>query len=162
MPVVYVNLVGGQDDLVFDGGSMVVGADGASWRVRPASTTCELAVDLEVPPADVGPTAAGARGVRAVGGVGDRRPGTCPARVRPAGAHARRAAEVWAALVPRDRATTSPRTASADVVIGLSGGVDSSLVAAIAADALGADRVHGVLMPSRYSSEHSVADAESR
>ena len=47
-----------------------------------------------------------------------------------------------------------------DVVIGLSGGVDSSLVATIAVDALGADRVHGVLMPSRYSSDHSVIDAE--
>jgi NAD+ synthase (glutamine-hydrolysing) len=66
--------------------------------------------------------------------------------------------EVWAALVlgVRDYVT---KNGFDEGVIGLSGGVDSSLVAAIAADALGAERVHGVLMPSRYSSEHSVSDA---
>ena len=68
-------------------------------------------------------------------------------------------AEVYEALVlgTRDYVTKNGFT---DVVIGLSGGVDSSLVAAIAADALGPDRVHGVLMPSRYSSDHSLTDAE--
>ena len=56
--------------------------------------------------------------------------------------------------------TTSRKNGFERVLIGLSGGIDSSLVAAIAADALGADRVTGVLMPSRYSSDHSVTDAE--
>ena len=68
--------------------------------------------------------------------------------------------EVYAALVlaTRDYVT---KNGFGDVCVGLSGGVDSSLVATIAADALGPGRVHGVLMPSRYSSDHSVADAES-
>ena len=57
-------------------------------------------------------------------------------------------------------ATTSRKNGFTDVVIGLSGGIDSSLVAAIAADALGPEHVHGVLMPSRYSSDHSITDAE--
>src|SRR5205085_2119684 len=67
--------------------------------------------------------------------------------------------EVYEALVlgTRDYVT---KNGFGDVVIGLSGGVDSSLVAAIAVDALGADRVHGVLMPSQFSSDHSVTDAE--
>jgi NAD+ synthase (glutamine-hydrolysing) len=67
--------------------------------------------------------------------------------------------EVYEALVlgTRDYVT---KNGFGDVVIGLSGGVDSSIVATIAVDALGADRVHGVLMPSRYSSDHSITDAE--
>ena len=67
--------------------------------------------------------------------------------------------EVYAALVlgTRDYVTKNGFT---DVCLGLSGGVDSSLVATVAADALGGDRVHGVLMPSRFSSDHSAADAE--
>ena len=68
-------------------------------------------------------------------------------------------AEVWEAVVlgTRDYVT---KNGFGGVVLGLSGGIDSSLVATIAVDALGADKVHGVLMPSRYSSDHSVSDAE--
>ena len=58
-------------------------------------------------------------------------------------------------------ATTARKNGFTDVVIGLSGGIDSTLVAVIAADALGADHVHGVSMPSRYSSDHSKSDAAS-
>ena len=67
--------------------------------------------------------------------------------------------EVYEALVTGTRDYVR-RNGFTDAVIGLSGGVDSSLVAALAADALGADHVHGVLMPSRFSSDHSVSDAE--
>jgi NAD+ synthase (glutamine-hydrolysing) len=67
-------------------------------------------------------------------------------------------AELYEALVLATRDYVG-KSGFAEVAIGLSGGVDSSLVAAVAADALGAERVHGVLMPSRYSSDHSVADA---
>ena len=158
-PVVYLNLVGGQDDLVFDGGSMVVGADGGVLASAPRFDTCELAVDLEV-----GPTTSAAQlpvlEVSGPSAVADdssprdlSRPGAPLQAPTPDGP-----SEVWAALAlgVRDYVT---KNGFGDVVIGLSGGVDSSIVAAIAVDALGADRVHGVLMPSRYSSEHSIADA---
>jgi NAD+ synthase (glutamine-hydrolysing) len=69
------------------------------------------------------------------------------------------AAEVYGALVLGTRDYVG-KNGFNDVVLGLSGGIDSSLVATIAVDALGADHVHGVLMPSRYSSSHSVTDAE--
>ena len=68
-------------------------------------------------------------------------------------------AEVYAALVTGVRDYVR-KNGFGSVILGLSGGIDSALVATIAADALGPERVHVVLMPSRYSSEHSVADAE--
>ena len=82
-----------------------------------------------------------------------------PLPVAPAVRDLSHEAEVWEAVVlgTRDYVT---KNGFGGVVLGLSGGVDSSLVAAIAVDALGADKVHGVLMPSRYSSDHSVTDAE--
>lgn len=160
VPIVYVNLVGGQDELVFDGGSTVVGHDGAVLASAPRFDSCELAVDVPAPSRSA-PAAARVvdvtpprdrRHTRAhpVDLAGD---GGAPAAPTPDGP-----AEVWAALVlgVRDYVT---KNGFGDVGIGLSGGVDSSIVAAIAVDALGADRVHGVLMPSRYSSEHSVSDA---
>jgi len=175
LPFVYVNLVGGQDDLVFDGGSRVVvpsGAGPVAIAAAPRFDTCELAVDLPLPlPADQ-PLARpverddvphGATIVTVTGTAGDRppmtspedlsRPGAAPVAPTPEGP-----AEVWSALVlgVRDYVT---KNGFDEVVIGLSGGVDSSIVAAIAVDALGAERVHGVLMPSRYSSGHSVDDA---
>ena len=162
LPIVYLNLVGGQDDLVFDGGSVVLGADGEVIAAAPRFGACELAVDLPVP---ARPVASGTVVVEVSEQVADavdpiaRAPrdlangGGRPEPPTPDGP-----AEVWAALVlgVRDYVT---KNGFGDVVIGLSGGVDSSIVAAIAADALGPDRVHGVLMPSRYSSDHSVGDA---
>ncbi len=125
-PVVYVNQVGGQDDLVFDGGSMVVAPDGVRHRVAQFDEVVTV-VDTDVPGSVVDP-------------------------LDPS-------AEVWSALVTGTHDYVT-KNGFSEVVIGLSGGVDSSIVAAIAVDALGADRVHGVLMPSRYSSDHSVSDAE--
>jgi NAD+ synthase (glutamine-hydrolysing) len=157
VPVVYVNLVGGQDELVFDGGSVVYDGDGTlRCRLARFEPVVEL---IDVPVA--APTAAAGDAVPlecvAVSSaqVADRT-ALGPAPVVDPGD---RLAEVWQALVLglRDYVT---KNGFGDVVIGLSGGVDSSIVAALAADALGADRVHGVMMPSRYSSDHSLSDAE--
>lgn len=152
VPLVYLNQVGAQDELVFDGGSLVLDPSGhvlaAATRFEPG----EVVVDVPVAAASTRPGPVVAVSAAAQG----RRPASdLPARTEvPDGGPE----EVWAALVlgVRDYVT---KNGFGDVVVGLSGGVDSSIVAAIAADALGADRVHGVLMPSRYSSEHSVADA---
>ncbi|MFN7148450.1 MAG: NAD+ synthase [Microthrixaceae bacterium] len=165
LPIVYLNLVGGQDDLVFDGGSVVVEADGTVAARCPRFESAELVVDVVVPP---GPPAS-EQGVVQVGSATAPRTGATPTRLDPADASpgALPAAddvaddgpeEVWRALVLglRDYVV---KNGFGDVVIGLSGGVDSSIVAALAADALGPDRVHGVLMPSRYSSDHSLTDA---
>jgi NAD+ synthase (glutamine-hydrolysing) len=159
LPMVYVNLVGGQDELVFDGGSMVVDGDGNVVGAAPRFDDCELAVDLPVTLRSTEPVV---QVVDVAPARTDRRPGRAPIDL--AGGSSPDAptpdglAEVWAALTlgVRDYVT---KNGFGEAVIGLSGGVDSSIVAAIAVDALGADRVHGVLMPSRYSSEHSVADA---
>ncbi len=135
-PIVYVNQVGGQDDLVFDGGSMVVAPDGTVLaRLAQFDEAVEV-VDVPLEPGTDGrwgPTAT----------------------VAP---HLPLPEQVWRALTlgTRDYVT---KNGFPGVLVGLSGGVDSSLVAAIAADALGAERVHGVLMPSRFSSDHSLSDA---
>ena len=152
-PIVYLNLVGGQDELVFDGDSFVCDADGEVVARAEAFVEQVLVVDVEPGPA---------RPVTLARGAGDRR-GHAHRAPLPVAAGRRRdlshEAEVWEAVVlgTRDYVT---KNGFGGVVLGLSGGVDSSLVAAIAVDALGADKVHGVLMPSRYSSDHSVTDAE--
>ena len=174
VPVVHVNLVGGQDELVFDGGSFAIRADG-SVAARSASfaETVDV-VDMELPePADLeladlepdvperadlepgGAAASPAAVTRVTGASGRRRDLLSGPVAEPLTADAQR----WSALVLATRDYVL-KSGFRDVCVGLSGGVDSSLVAAIAADALGAEHVHGVLMPSRHSSTHSVADAE--
>jgi len=151
-PIVYVNLVGGQDELVFDGGSVVLDGDGRVLarceRFEPAFQVVDVPVALPADPSAPLPV------VHLTGEVGSRSALGAPEVAGELG----RNEEVWSALVLglRDYVT---KNGFDEVVIGLSGGVDSSIVAAIAVDALGPGRVHGVLMPSRYSSEHSVADA---
>ena len=137
LPIVYVNQVGGQDDLIFDGGSMVVGADGSLVCRVPQFEEAVVVVDID--------------GSDAASSDGSGEPGVAPVRDR--------LEEVWDALAlgTHDYVT---KNGFSDVVVGLSGGVDSAIVATIAVDALGADHVHGVLMPSRYSSEGSLDDAE--
>lgn len=137
--VVYVNQVGGQDELVFDGDSMVVSADGAVLARAPRFVEGLHVIDLDLPGA---PDGADRPVVEQMG------------RAEPLPEEA----EVWQALVLATRDFVV-KNGFSDVVVGLSGGVDSSLVAAIAVDAVGADHVHGVLMPSRYSSDHSISDA---
>ncbi|MFM7270985.1 MAG: NAD+ synthase [Actinomycetes bacterium] len=159
VPIVYANLVGGQDELVFDGASMVVDEHG--HLVARARQFAEdlLVVDLEVPTGTARravprPAAAPLPEVEVSGATRAGAP-VLPARVEP---FLDPVAEVHAALVLGTRDYVG-KNGFGDVVIGLSGGIDSSLVAAIAVEALGADRVHGVLMPSRWSSEGSLVDA---
>ena len=150
-PVAYLNLVGGQDQLVFDGGSMV--ADPAGLVVGRAPRFREAVVILDV---DVPTVESGDRGlpVVEVSGVverGDR-------LVAPIVEQLEEVAELYGALVVATRDYVR-KSGFSDVCLGLSGGVDSALVATIAADALGPEHVHAVLMPSRYSSDHSITDA---
>ncbi len=148
-PVAYVNMTGGQDDLVFDGDSIVVGKDG-SVLARTAQFDDQLIViDIECE-------------------EGSSRPDVVISEVPTS--HATPAlssiatplsdeAEMWQALVMGLRDYVG-KNGFRSVVLGLSGGIDSALVAAIAIDALGAKRVNGVAMPSKYSSNHSVEDAQ--
>jgi len=130
VPIVYVNLVGGQDELVFDGGSLVVDARGElTARAR------QFTEDLMIVYVDTASTVVG----RIESPFDARR-------------------EVYEALVLGTRDYVR-KNGFSDVLISLSGGIDSSLVAAIAVDALGDEHVAGVMLPSRYSSEGSVADA---
>ncbi len=131
-PVVYLNLVGGQDELVFDGASVAMAADGTIIHRSPQFSEDLFVVDL--PLAGEAPT------------VGAVAPLLDPIE------------EIYTAL------TTAlgdyvRKNGFASVVIGLSGGIDSALTAAIATDALGPEAVWGLAMPSRFSSEHSVDDA---
>ncbi|MEV0592552.1 NAD+ synthase [Nonomuraea cavernae] len=163
--LVYVNQVGAQDELVFDGDSIVV--DAAGRLIARAAQFHEelLVVDLDLPVSDAEPGAfpydAGDgttitvdRVVLSDEPVEPYAP-KAPAPAERLDTHA----EVYSALVlaVRDYAA---KNGFQSVILGLSGGIDSALTATIAADAIGPDRVHVVLMPSRYSSDHSVSDAE--
>ncbi len=150
VPIAYLNLVGGQDELVFDGGSVVVGPHGPVARA-PRFVEAEPVVDVEV---DLG-----RRVTKRVLDVSDAAPDRAALDHPVIEPVAGGPAEVWAALVLGTRDYVA-KNGFTDVVLGLSGGVDSALVAAVATDALGAAHVHVVLMPSRYSSDHSVTDAE--
>ena len=163
--LVYVNQVSGQDELVFDGDSLVVDASG-ELVARAAQFREELLVaDLDLPvstaatgtfPYDAGDgsTITVERLVLSQDPVAPYPPE--PARVaEPLSTQA----EVYAALVLAVRDYVA-KNGFRSVILGLSGGIDSALTATIAADAIGPSRVHVVLMPSRYSSAHSLADAE--
>jgi NAD+ synthase (glutamine-hydrolysing) len=159
-PIVYANLVGGQDELVFDGASMVLDADGAVLARAHQFDEDLLVVDVDVRRAHHRKPAAG-RAHRvplpeiAISESHLGLPGR-PNRIEPL---LPPVPEVFHALVTGTRDYVQ-KNGFTDVVIGLSGGIDSSLVAAIATAAVGPDRVVGVLMPSRYSSEGSVTDSE--
>ncbi|GHH63046.1 NAD+ synthase (glutamine-hydrolysing) [Streptosporangium violaceochromogenes] len=161
----YVNQVGGQDELVFDGDSIVVSASG-ELVARAAQFTEELLVtDLELPEARSGGPGtfevdAGDGTVITVERLELSSSPVQPYEPRDPSVATRLddLAEVYSALVlaVRDYAV---KNGFPSVVLGLSGGIDSALTATIASDAIGPDRVHVVLMPSRYSSEHSLTDA---
>jgi NAD+ synthase (glutamine-hydrolysing) len=162
VPVFYVNLVGGQDELVFDGASMLF--DESGHLVARAKQFQEdfLVVDVDVRPAFrrrlLDPRGRSRAAALLEIPVSEARLGEHQqvARVEPLLPPVR---EVYEALVLGTRDYVR-KTGFSDVLIGLSGGVDSSLVAAIAVDALGPERVVGVLMPSRFSSDHSISDAD--
>lgn len=160
--LVYVNLVGGQDELVFDGASLLIDPEGRILGRAPQFRAADLVADVEIRPVfrkrlldPRGRATAPALAEVLVSAEARSHPTPLAATVNPPLDPVR---EVYEALVlgTADYATKNGFT---DAVIGLSGGVDSSLVAAVAADALGPDHVHGVCMPSRYSSEGSLADA---
>ncbi len=135
VPLIYINNVGGQDELVFDGGSMVMHADGSLSHF--AGFFAETLVPISVQNANgkitIDP---------------EKKPTAIPASTE----------RVYQALVTGTRDYIE-KNHFPGVIIGLSGGIDSALTAAIAVDALGKDRVHGVYMPSRYSSDISQTDA---
>jgi NAD+ synthase (glutamine-hydrolysing) len=150
--IAYVNTVGGQDELVFDGGSLVVGPDGAVVARLPQFTEGFAIVDVPLGSAERGDGDSVTRvpiELRAVQGA-----------MEPPMAHVLEPAEeIYGALsvALRDYVT---KNGFEKVVIGLSGGIDSSLTATIAADSLGADRVLGIAMPSEFSSSHSIEDSK--
>jgi NAD+ synthase (glutamine-hydrolysing) len=136
VPLVYVNMVGGQDELVFDGGSMLIDADGGVRYRAPLFEEGLYVVDLER----------------------DRqRERLVPVQHTPQ-APPTLVERVYGALVLGTRDYVE-KNGFPGVVLGLSGGIDSALTLAIAVDALGASRVHAVMMPSRFTSEMSLADA---
>ncbi|MDH3705716.1 MAG: NAD+ synthase, partial [Acidimicrobiia bacterium] len=153
VPIVYLNLVGGQDELVFDGGSMVV--DGSGTVIARCRRFVEEVMVVDVPVDEAVPSEA-TFPIRAVTEPAGERPAAWPGSV--ATDHDR-LAELYDGIVLGTRDYIA-KNGFEDVCLGLSGGIDSSLVATVATDALGAEHVHGVLMPSRFSSEHSVTDAQ--
>jgi NAD+ synthase (glutamine-hydrolysing) len=155
--VVYVNQVGGQDELVFDGASLVVDARGRIVASARQFAEEILIADVDLPAADAGPAGPGDGGPRIT--VSSATRATGDGALHPVADVLDPVAEVYEALVLGTRDYLA-KNGFADAVIGLSGGIDSSLVAAIAVDAVGPGHVHGVAMPSRYSSEGSVSDAE--
>lgn len=192
--VAYVNLVGGQDELVFDGDSMIVDPQGVVLARAPQFVEHLLVHDLDLPgasetaaaarttsaparatPADAAPEAGGTPGADGTPGVDATsqvdamsvtRVTISDALPAPTGARAvggiatplRDEAAIWQALVVGLRDYVE-KNHFPSVVLGLSGGIDSAVAATIAVDALGPQRVVGVSMPSRFSSEHSREDA---
>ena len=157
--IAYVNMVGAQDELVYDGDSLIVAPDGTLLARAPQYVEALVVRDVELP---------GERGTvtgPVLGMTVERHLiSDEPAPVReavPALAPGDRLVdeeEVWEALVTGTRDYVS-KNGFRSVTLGLSGGIDSAVVAVIAADAIGPENVYGVSMPSSYSSEHSKGDA---
>ncbi|MBM7173673.1 NAD+ synthase [Streptomyces sp. G44] len=158
----YLAMIGGQDELVFDGDSIVVDRDGEVIARAPQFAEGCVVLDLDLPAAaPVPPSGVVDDGLRVEHVTLSGEP--LPAyEAELTGGYAERLdddEEVYSALVVGLRAYAA-KNGFSSVLIGLSGGIDSALTAAIACDALGARNVYGVAMPSRYSSEHSIGDAE--
>ena len=156
-PLAYVNMVGGQDELVFEGDSIIVSNTGDVIERALQFEVDMLIADLEIAPAGTSTTLAKGEAVTVI-------PNAVASSDKPAltvGARKRLdpIAEVYSALVVSLRDYVQ-KNGFKSIALGLSGGIDSALVAAIAADAIGASNVYGVSMPSKYSSEHSKTDAK--
>lgn len=150
-PLVYVNMVGGQDDLVFDGDSLVVNESGDLLSRAPQFHSHLGITDIKVAVNSSNPDLIISDSVNqtphpntSVNQIAERIP---------------EAQEIWQALVTGLRDYVL-KNGFKSVALGLSGGIDSALVATIAVDALGKDKVFGVSLPSKYSSEHSLTDAK--
>ncbi len=182
-PMAYVNLVGGQDELVFDGDSMVATPDGQVLARAPQFTEHLMLVDLDLVAGGhtrttIEPEVSGAENpvigdaaqafhtpplpafnVNRITLHPDPLPPYEPLPREPAGEALSDEAAVWSALVTGLRDYVH-KNGFGSVMLGVSGGIDSALVAALAVDALGADAVNGVSLPSKYSSAHSRSDAD--
>jgi NAD+ synthase (glutamine-hydrolysing) len=148
-PLAYVNMAGGQDDLVFDGDTIVVDSDGSIIARAPQFEEGLMIIDLDVKIASSDPDLIISdppilKYKKLIAGVAPRLDDL---------------AQIWQALVVGLRDYVKKNNFPS-VVLGISGGIDSAVVAAIAADAIGADRVHGIALPSKYSSDHSLSDAK--
>jgi NAD+ synthase (glutamine-hydrolysing) len=153
----YVNLVGGQDELVFDGDSIVVDVHGEVLARGPQFQEDLLVLDLDLKTSTVDPVDP-PEGVQHFT-ISERELGPFPALPAPLSRPLHETEEVYAALT-LGLGDYVRKNGFRSVALGLSGGIDSALVATIAADALGGANVIGVSMPSRYSSGHSSDDAE--
>ncbi|MBE2999029.1 NAD+ synthase [Nocardiopsis sp. HNM0947] len=161
----YVNMVGGQDELVFEGDSLVVDAEGELVARAPQFTEELLVADLDLP----GAGRRAEHGPDLVEGLRVRRRTVSSDAVAPYPPRANTVTprpdprsdvgEVYRALVTGLRGYVL-KNGFSSVLVGVSGGIDSALAATVAVDALGPDLVHGVLMPGEHSSTHSVSDAE--
>ena len=148
-PLAYVNMVGGQDDLVFDGDTIVVGKTGEIIARAPQFEEGLMVIDLDVLLASSDPDL-----------IISNPPIPKYQKIRAGMAHKLSENEqIWQGLTLALKDYVEKNNFKS-VLIGLSGGIDSALVAALAADAVGADRVYGVAMPSKYSSDHSLQDAK--
>ena len=147
-PLVYLNMTGAQDDLVFDGDSIAVDSKGAVIARAPQFEDGMALIDLNL------------QGATSTPDVVISEDEVTLDRTLVPGIAARLGAEeeVWNAIVVGLRDYIG-KNGFSEIVIGLSGGIDSALVAALAVDAIGPDKVHGVAMPSKYSSTHSIEDA---
>ena len=148
-PLAYLNMTGGQDDLVFDGDSIVVDKAGALIARAPQFEDGVMLVDVEVATTTSKPDVIISESL-----VEIAKP-LIPGIAQRLGDEE----QMWKAIVVglRDYVAKNGFTS---VLLGLSGGIDSAVVAALAVDALGPEHVHAVAMPSKYSSEHSIADAQ--
>jgi NAD+ synthase (glutamine-hydrolysing) len=148
-PLAYVNMTGGQDDLVFDGDTIVVDKTGALIARAPQFDDVLVIADIEC--------AVGSSQPDVVISSEEASPLN---EISPTVAERLSdEAEIWQALVVGLRDYIAKNNFKS-VVLGLSGGIDSALVAAIAIDAVGAKNVHGLALPSKYSSGHSIEDAQ--
>ena len=149
-PLAYVNMTGGQDDLVFDGDTIVVAADGSVIARAPQFADDLIVLDI---------AAAGDTGKPdlVISESSDTAVNAVAPTITP---RLSDEAEIWQALVTGLRDYIY-KNKFRSVALGLSGGIDSAVVAAIAVDAIGAKCVNGIALPSKYSSDHSIADAES-
>ncbi|MEV0095289.1 NAD+ synthase [Streptomyces sp. NPDC050738] len=156
----YLAMIGGQDELVFDGDSIVVDARGEVIARAPQFSEGCVVLDLELPAAGAVPSGVVDDGLRIEHVTLGEEP--LPAyEAEYVGGYAERLdddEELYTALVVGLRAYAA-KNGFSSLLIGLSGGIDSALVAAIACDAVGPKNVHGVSMPSKYSSDHSRGDA---
>ena len=148
-PVAYVNMTGGQDDLVFDGDTIVVSKEGSVLARTAQFDDQFIVVDIDCAEGTSRPDVV----------ISEQPTSHSTAADSTIATRLSNEAEMWQALVMGLRDYVG-KNGFRSVVLGLSGGIDSALVAAIAIDALGAKRVNGVAMPSKYSSGHSVEDAQ--